>query len=126
MDVSAPRVLLGFFAIMCAVSVAYGSRWVSRRSDAVLESTRLALRSQHAVPEPPDASGHAPVLDTAPDTGADARVPDDELESTGRHRVPEELMRASTYLLSPDRIARARVPSPRFQDLPDPVPRHDT
>ncbi|HEX8347480.1 MAG TPA: hypothetical protein VF657_22505 [Actinoplanes sp.] len=146
MDVSAPEILLGFFAIMCAVGVAYGSRWISRRSDAVLESTRLALRSRHAVPEAQstlldDPAGRpemswAARLDAdalAPDTPADVptgvpaapaaapAVADDDLESTGRHRVPEELMRASTYLLSPDRIARARVPAPRFQNVPDPL-----
>ncbi|GAA1580098.1 hypothetical protein [Actinoplanes couchii] len=31
----------------------------------------------------------------------------------GRHAVPEELVRAATYLLPPDRVARARVPHPR-------------
>ena len=147
MDVSAPEILLGFFAIMCAVGVAYGSRWISRRSDAVLESTRLALRSRHAVPEAQstllddspgrpemswaarlDADALAPGrpadVPTGPPAAAAPTVADDDLESTGRHRVPEELMRASTYLLSPDRIARARVPAPRLQDVPDPLP-HD-
>jgi hypothetical protein len=42
-----------------------------------------------------------------------ADVAPDDLESSGRHRVPEELMQAVTYSLSPDRVARAKVPGPR-------------
>jgi hypothetical protein len=125
MDVSAPEILLGLFAIMCAVGVAYGSRWISRRSDAVLESTRLALRSGHAEPEmnrPAQVDAPAASSPAASSPAADAG---EDLESTGRHRVPEELMRASTYLLSPDRIARARVPAPRVQNVPHPLVRPD-
>jgi hypothetical protein len=33
-----------------------------------------------------------------------------DLEETGRHNVPEELVRAATYRLPPDRVARAKVP----------------
>lgn len=40
----------------------------------------------------------------------------DDPESSGRHRVPEELMRASTYWLSPDRVARAKVPAMRTDE----------
>jgi hypothetical protein len=36
----------------------------------------------------------------------------------GRHRAPEELLRASTYRLTADRIARAKVEGP---DRPDQV-----
>ena len=142
MDVSAPGILLGFLAVMCVVGVAWGSRRISRRSDAVLEATRQALRSRHAVPPPvasaatpgpatpgpatPGSATPGPALSWSAQLDADAIVdppfpahdieaahdgPDasDDLESTGRHRVPEELMRASTYLLTPDRIARAKV-----------------
>ena len=31
---------------------------------------------------------------------------------SGRHAVPDELVKAATYLLSADRVARARVPGP--------------
>jgi hypothetical protein len=31
----------------------------------------------------------------------------------GRHTVPEELVRAATYRLPADRVARAKVPKPR-------------
>jgi hypothetical protein len=34
---------------------------------------------------------------------------DEEPEATGRHTVPEELVRAATYRLAPDRVARAKV-----------------
>ncbi|SDT78597.1 hypothetical protein [Actinoplanes derwentensis] len=39
--------------------------------------------------------------------------PDVPGQREARHAVPEELVRAATYLLPPDRVARARVPHPR-------------
>lgn len=33
-----------------------------------------------------------------------------DADANARHRVPEELLRGSTYRLSADRVARARVP----------------
>lgn len=45
-------------------------------------------------------------------------VAEDELDMSsarreGRHTVPEELVRAATYRLPADRVARAKVPHPR-------------
>ncbi|HWS38770.1 MAG TPA: hypothetical protein VN408_39285 [Actinoplanes sp.] len=50
------------------------------------------------------AAGRRPAAPEADEVGP---------EVTGRHAVPEELVRAATYLLPPDRVARARVPQPR-------------
>ncbi|GIE36422.1 hypothetical protein Ait01nite_094670 [Actinoplanes italicus] len=40
-------------------------------------------------------------------------VPDVPSQREGRHTVPEELVRAATYRLPADRVARAKVPRPR-------------
>jgi hypothetical protein len=40
-------------------------------------------------------------------------VPDVPSPREGRHTVPEELVRAATYRLPADRVARAKVPRPR-------------
>lgn len=91
----------------------WGARWISRRADAQMEQTRAALRSQHALTDPPVTPGWEAQLD------ADAvRGPaEEDLSPAGRHRAAEELMRATTYPLSPDRIARAKVPD-SGADLP--------
>lgn len=139
MDVSAAEIVLGLVLTACAVAAAYGARWISRRSDEQMEKTRAALRSRHAVPDqptrrvapdrlnqqtrrvPPSPRPHAAVpagavpSDLVPDGPADV-----DPESSGRHRVPEELMRAVTYTLSPDRVARAKVPGPRPREVPEP------
>ncbi|WP_430783563.1 hypothetical protein [Actinoplanes sp. G11-F43] len=39
--------------------------------------------------------------------------PDVPAQRQARHAVPEELVQAATYLLPPDRVARAKVPEPR-------------
>jgi hypothetical protein len=36
-----------------------------------------------------------------------------DLESTGRHHLPDGLLHGATYRLSADRVARAKVRSPR-------------
>jgi hypothetical protein len=43
--------------------------------------------------------------------------------SQGRHTVPDELVRAATYRLSPDRIARAKVPQNDVAQEATPKPR---
>ncbi|BCY14082.1 hypothetical protein [Actinoplanes sp. L3-i22] len=45
-----------------------------------------------------------------------------EPESAGRHTVPDELVRAATYKLAADRVARAKVRAPEEPSDP-PVPR---
>ncbi|HEX8344325.1 MAG TPA: hypothetical protein VF657_06210, partial [Actinoplanes sp.] len=98
--------------VVCVAGVVYSARWVSRYADAELEKTKRALKARHAVPDAVGASG--PVLPT----GGRGRVPDhrcgpvDDTAGAGRHHVPDELLRAVTYRLSQDRVARARVPQP--------------
>ena len=134
MDVSAAEIVLGLVVVIGAVGAVYGARWVSRRSDQQMERTRAALRARHAVPDVP-SEGATRLLATARSVTAQ-RTParpvpappvtvspppepvDEDPESSGRHRVPEELMRAATYSLSPDRVARAKVPGPRPQSNP--------
>ncbi|MEV0897533.1 hypothetical protein [Actinoplanes sp. NPDC049802] len=51
-------------------------------------------------------------------------VPDVPEQRAGRHTVPEELVRAATYELPPDRVARAKVtgnPVPRPRGVTDPA-----
>lgn len=45
---------------------------------------------------------------------AEPEAEDFDPDVPGRHAVPEELVRAATYLLPPDRVARAKVPQPRI------------
>jgi hypothetical protein len=50
----------------------------------------------------------------------------DALEPAGRHTVPDELVRAATYRLNPDRLARAKVPGvvpPEDSSVPEWTPR---
>ncbi|MEV6495597.1 hypothetical protein AB0M20_44325 [Actinoplanes sp. NPDC051633] len=54
-------------------------------------------------------------------------VPVPRLGRRGRHYVPDELVRAATYRLAPDRVARAKVPGaqpPEDDDTPDPPHQH--
>jgi hypothetical protein len=98
--------------VVCVTGVVCGARWISRYADAELEKTKRALKARHAVP---DAVGPAGPAVPAGGTG---RAPDhrcgpvDDTVGAGRHHVPEELLRASTYRLSQDRVARARAPQP--------------
>jgi hypothetical protein len=51
----------------------------------------------------------------APGAALSKIATDDGTTSEGKHTLPDELVHAPTYRLTPDRIARARVP---HQDLP--------
>jgi FtsZ-interacting cell division protein ZipA len=82
-------------------------------------SQRAARRSPSTVAPPPQVLAPWPG-ETAPFTPA----PHDDPEAAGRHRVPEELMHAVTYALSPDRVARAKVPGQRPQQH-RPLPHSD-
>jgi hypothetical protein len=91
MSVSTFSVLL-VTCVVVGIGVVHGARWISRRADTDLAETRAALRG-------------------AADPDADAPMATvDETPPGGRHRVPEELLHARTVGLSPDRIARARLP----------------
>jgi len=56
-----------------------------------------------AVSLPPASVGPAGIPSASP-----ASIGDD-VSSSGRHFVPDELVRAATYRLAPDRVARAKV-----------------
>jgi hypothetical protein len=60
---------------------------------------------------PPDAGPSDPSPSAPPSTVSS--VPSSaigaEISSSGRHFVPDELVRAATYRLAPDRVARAKV-----------------
>ncbi len=62
----------------------------------------------------PAAPTAAPGLRSVPRRSAEAETASDDVRpasvSQGRHTVPDELVHAATYRLSPDRIARAKVP----------------
>jgi hypothetical protein len=47
-----------------------------------------------------------------PESPPDVPVEEDRSGRSGRHTVPEELVRAATYKLAADRVARAKVQSP--------------
>jgi hypothetical protein len=97
-----------------------GTRLLRARADATLEETRRALRATPSEPAGARAREAVPALiePPAPSAGpspttADARLATSgESSLPGRHRVPDALLYARTRPLSPDRIARARVPSP--------------
>jgi hypothetical protein len=66
-------------------------------------SEKAAIRASAAVrpsPSPPVA---------APGRHDNARALTPPTASPGRHTVPDELVRAATYRLTPDRVARAKV-----------------
>jgi hypothetical protein len=76
---------------------------------------------------PPPAPGGV-TYTSLPDprwTGVSDRVPEQrEPESRqGRHTVPEELVQAATYVLPPDRVARAKVVRRPDGPAEPPVPR---
>lgn len=56
----------------------------------------------------PDGEGGEPAGRSAGGRSHLVPVPD-AVESSGRHLVPDELVRAATYRLAPDRVARAKV-----------------
>ncbi|RAK38167.1 hypothetical protein B0I29_105113 [Actinoplanes lutulentus] len=51
-------------------------------------------------------------------------VPPPRVAREGKHTVPEELVRAATYRLPPDRVARAKVAQPGDGKPPVPRPRN--
>jgi hypothetical protein len=73
------------------------------------ETEPIAAPAPPAVPESPAVPAPRPRHSAEP-------------ESAGRHTVPDELVRAATYKLAPDRVARAKVLPPSDPADP-PVPR---
>ncbi|MEV4281297.1 hypothetical protein [Actinoplanes xinjiangensis] len=64
------------------------------------------------------AAGRKPDADPDPDVPDTPDVPG---QREGRHAVPEELVRAKTYRLPLDRVARAKVPR-QVESADDPAP----
>ncbi|GIF35848.1 hypothetical protein [Actinoplanes xinjiangensis] len=73
----------------------------------------MAARAAGRKPDSPDAD-----TDTDPDA---PDAPDVPGQREGRHAVPEELVRAKTYRLPVDRVARAKVPR-QVESADDPAP----
>jgi hypothetical protein len=74
----------------------------------------------------PAAATAAPALRSVPRRAAAEAASDDTRPasvSQGRHTVPDELVRAATYRLSADRVARAKVPPKDVTREPTPRPR---
>jgi hypothetical protein len=103
-------VVVAVVMVVCVAAVVYGARWISWHADAELEKTKRVLKARYAVPDPVSLPGPAADGDNGGRTPTVAHlgVP----VGAGRHQVLEELLRAATYRLSGDRVARARVPQP--------------
>jgi hypothetical protein len=108
MDLTSTDILFGLGSVAAAVVVASAVYWFSGRMTRptaapgpIPVSPAPAGPPGPAAPTPAAGSPSAPQPRTAP--AADPH---------GRHRAPEELLRASTYRLSADRIARATVQAP--------------
>ena len=86
MDLTSTDILFGLGAVAAAALVACGVYWISGHRNPAAETAG----------------------ETAGETAAETPVTDPH----GRHRAPEELLRASTYRLTADRIARAKVHVP--------------
>jgi len=86
---------------------------MSSGADGVLSSGRDGSAGS---PSPVGGSGFpvpgrpSPAAVRSDQGSSDVSSPDDGDGETGRHTVPEELVRAATYRLAPDRVARAKVP----------------
>ena len=118
MDVSATDVLIGILLVNLGICAAYALRTVRRRRAVVVAVKRERARLGSLPPKPRRKPATEPATTTEPDTEAAAKdepgavVP----QQLGRHREIEELMRAATYRLSPDRLARAKVPGATLED----------
>lgn len=137
MDLTSTDILFGLGAVAAAVVVASAVYWLSGRLTRpdgpgpasavppVAAAPASAPLAPASAPPAPATASPAPAWteDTtaawvenltapyaAPDAGADPH---------GRHRAPEELLRASTYRLSADRVARAKVQD-QSQAIPSP------
>ncbi len=106
MDFSTDDVLFVLGGIELAACVGCALYWlIGRGAEArpartparrVPATARTHLRTGHAGGPQPVSTSH--------------RTVGDDLDDTGRHHVPDALLQASTYRLSADRRARAKVP----------------
>ncbi|MCA2213321.1 hypothetical protein [Jidongwangia harbinensis] len=106
MDLTSTDILFGLGAVAAAVFAACGVYWASGRGTAASPRGPLPPSPAETVTSPPAAAEPAPAA-PAPQPRAPIG-----LDPHGRHRAPEELLRASTYRLTADRIARAKVQAP--------------
>jgi hypothetical protein len=108
MDLTSTDILFGLGAVAAAVFAACGVYWVSGRGTA-------ASPNGPVPPSPAEAAESAPA-EPSPEPLPATSTPQPRtplgLDPHGRHRAPEELLRASTYRLTADRIARAKVRAP--------------
>ena len=111
---SGSTVVLLVVMVVCVAAAVYGARWMSRYADAEVEKTKRALKAGHAVADPVSQTGPDAPGDGCGETFAvhHPGMPVADPVGEGRHHLPEELLRAATYRLSQDRVARARVPQP--------------
>lgn len=116
MDVSATDVLIWILLVNSAICAGYGYRSWRRRRAVIAAVNRERARMDDLPPRTPKpAAMPEAVPDAVPvTTPADAVIVEPAApvvpQQLGRHREIEELMRASTYRLSADRLARAKVP----------------
>jgi hypothetical protein len=71
----------------------------------------VAPSSPSAMSPPQHAVDDLVTTEPAPAAEEQARPSGSKPSRPGRHFVPDELVRAATYRLSPDRVARAKVPT---------------
>jgi hypothetical protein len=83
-----------------------------RERAAVRASASVPGRAVGSGPPSPDTTVTSAVVGGPSASSEDALV-------TGRHTVPDELVRAATYRLTPDRVARAKVREVMAGDLAD-------
>ncbi|WP_229069543.1 hypothetical protein [Actinoplanes sp. DH11] len=81
-------------------------------------SERPAAPPAPAAPQAPARSEPASPRPAfpVPEVAGPTPVPEQRVAREGRHMVPEELVRAATYRLPPDRVARAKVAAPALDD----------
>lgn len=87
-------------------------------SSSVVSPEVFALSPAEVTPVV-SAAGSSPVADASSAAGFSSVAEREDAEETGRHTVPDELVRAATYRLPPDRVARAKVRSAAPRGLPD-------
>ena len=85
-----------------------GPRRAVRGTAVVTSAGGVRADGVRADAVPPDPSVDLPVA-AASSPVASAAVPPQADDVGGRHLVPDELVRAPTYRLTPDRVARAKV-----------------
>lgn len=130
MDLTSTDILFGLGAVAAAVVVASAVYWLSgrlTRPDGPGPASAVPPVAAAPASAPPAPATAPPAPAWTEDTTAawvenmtaPYAAPDAGADPHGRHRAPEELLRASTYRLSADRVARAKVQD-QSQAIPSP------